>query len=215
VPYGCRRLLIHGRAIKKAFRVIVATLGSAGILLSLPETSPAQFKMPDQKSGSSRQLVHLNFAQLPATVTNGQMYYVNDGAPGTPCSGGGNGAVAVGDGGVWSCGPIPGGSGIPSSVSCSYQGTLVGAGGFAAGSNNNAGSFTTPNTGIDVDNCTVTFSTPSPAARVCIWSATNADASATVAPRADTSTSTTAKVDFPSAGSNIAGGPLTIGYICF
>jgi hypothetical protein len=32
---------------------------------------------------------------------------------------------------------------------------------------------------------------------------------------ADTETSTSAKVDFASAGSTTAGGPLTIGYICF
>jgi hypothetical protein len=87
-------------------------------------------------------------------------------------------------------------------------------GSFTAGSNNNAGSFTTPNTSIDVDNCTVTFSTAAPAARLCTWSATNADGSATMASRADTTTSTTAKVDFASAGSKTAGGPLIIGYTC-
>jgi hypothetical protein len=50
------------------------------------------------------QLVHLNFAQLPAQVVNGQSYYINDGAPGTPCKGGGSGAVAMGVNGKWICG---------------------------------------------------------------------------------------------------------------
>jgi hypothetical protein len=218
VPYGCRRFLTRGRGIKPRLRVILAALAGSAILLSLSEMAGAQFKMPDQKTARphiTSQLVHLNFSQLPATAANGQMYYVNDGAPGTPCIGGGTGAVATRDGGVWNCGPIPGGTGKPSSVSCSHQGTFVGEGVFTAESNNNAGRFTTPNTSTDIDNCTVTFSTPAPAARQCIWSATNADASATVAGLPDSTTSTTAKVDFPSAGSNTAEGPLTIGYICF
>ena len=218
MPYGCCRFLIGGNRINAALRVIIAALSASAILLSLPESVPAQFKMPDQKSGyvrSSTQLVHLNFAQLPAIATNGQMYYVNDGAPGTPCISGGTGAVATRNGGMWNCGPIPGGTGTPSSVTCSHQGTFVGEGSFTADSNNNAGHFITPDTSTDVDNCTITFSMPAPVARQCIWSATNADASATVAAPADSATSTTAKVDFPSAGSNTAGGPLTIGYICF
>jgi pectate lyase-like protein len=52
----------------------------------------------------SPQLVHRNFAQLPSTVTNGQMYYVDDGATGTPCRGGGSGAIAMGVNGRWVCG---------------------------------------------------------------------------------------------------------------
>ena len=182
------------------------------------EMALAQFRMPDQKPArvhASSQLPHLKFSQLPATVTNGQMYYVDDGAPGTPCAGGASGAVATGKGGVWSCGPIPGGTGMPSSVSCSHQRAFVGTGVFTAGSNNNAGSFTTPNTSTDVDNCTITFSTPAPAARLCLWNVANADASATTPPHADNTTATTAKVDFASAGSNTSGGQLTIGYICF
>ena len=53
------------------------------------------------------QLVHIFFYQLPAIVTNGQMYYVTDGANGTPCAGGGNGAFALGVNGQWSCGSTP------------------------------------------------------------------------------------------------------------
>src|ERR1700758_305740 len=49
------------------------------------------------------QLVHLNFYQLPATATNGQLYYVNDGIAGSPCQGGGTGAIAYGVGGQWFC----------------------------------------------------------------------------------------------------------------
>jgi len=217
VPYCCRRSPIRRRGIKTALWVIAAFVASS-ILISLPEMTLAQLKIADQKTARvniSPQLTQISFSQLPATAPNGQMYYVTDAAPGTPCVGRGSGAVAIRIGGVWSCGPIPGGTGTPSNVSCSHQETLVGTGSFTAGSNNNAGTFTTPNTGTDVDNCTVTFSTPAPAARRCIWSVTNADASATIAPRADTSTSTTAKVDFASAGSNSTGGLLTIGYICF
>jgi hypothetical protein len=107
-----------------------------------------------------------------------------------------------------------GGTDAPISVSCSQQDTLVGAGNFTASSNNNAGSFTTPNTDTDMDNCTVTFSTPALAARTCNWSVKNADASAVMAGVPDASTSTTAKVDFAPSGSNDAGGPLTITYIC-
>jgi hypothetical protein len=218
MPHSCRRFLISARNIKAALTGILAALGASGILLSSPDMVLAQFKMPDQKIGRahvSPQLVHLSFSRLPAAVTNGQMYYVDDGASGTPCTGGGSGALAIGIGGVWSCGPIPGGTGTPSGVSCSHQATFVGIGSFTASSNNNTGSFVTPNTDIDVDNCTVTFSTPGPAPRRCIWSATNADASASFQPTPDVSTSTTAKVDFASAGSNTAGGPLTITYICF
>jgi hypothetical protein len=54
----------------------------------------------------SPQLVHLNFSQLPSTVTNGQVYYLNDGAPGTPCKGGGGGAIAIGVANQWMCTPI-------------------------------------------------------------------------------------------------------------
>jgi hypothetical protein len=125
VPYGRRRFLIGRQRIDTSLRGILAVLGAGAILMSLPEMAPAQFKMPDQKSARvhiSSQLVHLNFAQLPATVSNGQMYYVDDGAPGTPCVGGGSGAVATGKNGAWSCGPIPGGTDTPSSVSCSHQG---------------------------------------------------------------------------------------------
>jgi hypothetical protein len=54
----------------------------------------------------SPQIVHLNFFQLPATVTNGQIYYINDGAPGAPCKGGGSGAIAMGVNGQWVCGSV-------------------------------------------------------------------------------------------------------------
>lgn len=51
------------------------------------------------------QLVHLKLATLPATVTNGQVYYLDDGVPGSnPCVAGGAGAVAIGVNGAWSCG---------------------------------------------------------------------------------------------------------------
>jgi hypothetical protein len=53
---------------------------------------------------SSPQLVHLYSYQLPSTVVNGQLYYVNDGAPGNPCKAGGSGAVAMGVNGKWVCG---------------------------------------------------------------------------------------------------------------
>ena len=53
------------------------------------------------------QLAHIFFYQLPAIVTNGQMYYVTDGANGTPCAGGGTGAFALGVNGQWSCGSTP------------------------------------------------------------------------------------------------------------
>jgi hypothetical protein len=53
---------------------------------------------------SSPQLVHLYSYQLPSTVVNGQLYYVNDGAPGNPCKAGGSGAVAMGVNGQWVCG---------------------------------------------------------------------------------------------------------------
>jgi hypothetical protein len=207
LPYCCLGSLNGQRGTRTTLGVIVAIIAGA-ILLPLPEPVMAQLSI-------SPQLSQISFSQLPPTAANGQMYYVVDAAPGTPCVGGGSGAVATGVGGVWSCGPLPGGTGTPKNVSCSYQTTLVGAGNFTAGSNNNAGAFTTPSTATDVDNCTLTFSTPAAGPRRCIWSASNADASATLAARADTSTSTTAKVDFPSAGSNIAGGPLTIAYICF
>jgi hypothetical protein len=52
----------------------------------------------------SPQLTHIYAYQLPATVTNGQLYYVADGAPGTPCRGGGSGAIAMGVDGKWTCG---------------------------------------------------------------------------------------------------------------
>ncbi len=51
--------------------------------------------------------MHIFFYQLPAIVTNGQMYYVTDGANGTPCAGGGTGAFALGVNGQWSCGSTP------------------------------------------------------------------------------------------------------------
>lgn len=60
------------------------------------------------------QLVHLNFANLPSTVTNGQMFYVNDGKAGTPCVGGGAGVWAIGINGAWVC--LANGSGGGSSV---------------------------------------------------------------------------------------------------
>jgi len=52
----------------------------------------------------SPQLVHINFAQLPAAAVNGQSFYINDGAPGLPCRGGGAGAIAIGVNGQWVCG---------------------------------------------------------------------------------------------------------------
>jgi len=53
------------------------------------------------------QLVHIFSYQLPAIVTNGQMFYVTDAATGTPCAGGGTGAFALGVNGVWSCSSTP------------------------------------------------------------------------------------------------------------
>src|SRR6516162_4235925 len=58
-------------------------------------------------STSAAQLVQINFSQLPSPVVNGEMFYVNDGIPGTPCTGGsingGVGAIATGINGVWVC----------------------------------------------------------------------------------------------------------------
>jgi hypothetical protein len=164
----------------------------------------------------SPQIVHINFFQLPATVVNGQEFYVNDAAPGTPCVGGGSGAIAIGQNGVWSCGPIPGGTVTPTSVACSHLTTLVGAGTFNAGATNNAGSFLTPNSTTDVDNCTITFSIPSPQARSCKYSAKTNDASATMIPAGTGSTTTTATVAFASSGGTVTGlDRVTIGYVCF
>jgi hypothetical protein len=55
-------------------------------------------------NGIAPMLVHLNYAQLPSTVTNGQLYYLNDGVPGIPCKGSGSGAIAMGINGQWVCG---------------------------------------------------------------------------------------------------------------
>jgi hypothetical protein len=165
----------------------------------------------------SPQLVHLTFAQLPVTVVNGQSFYLDDGAPGAPCAGGGTGAVATGVNGVWSCGQGGGTAGLggsPTSVSCYHLTTLVGTGAFVSGSTNSAGSFTTPNSMTDSDNCTVTFSRAAAASRICIWTARNSDSSQVLQAVADTATTTTAKVDFNSSGATSAGHPLTIGYSC-
>jgi hypothetical protein len=162
------------------------------------------------------QLVHLTYSQLPATVTNGQLFYLTDGAPGTPCVGGGSGAIAQGINGVWSCGPVPGGPPAPTSVSCSHKATVVGAGTFNTGSTNTVGSFTTPVSTTDVDNCTITFSTPSANNRICSWRVWTADYSASAEAVADVSTTTTAKVDFPSSGATSSGASkLTVSYTCF
>ncbi|MBV8774411.1 MAG: hypothetical protein JO166_19060 [Deltaproteobacteria bacterium] len=164
----------------------------------------------------SPRLVPITFSQLPATVTNGQLFYVTDGAPGTPCAGGGPGAIAMGLNGVWSCGPVPGGIQAPTSVSCSHKTTVVGAGTFGAGATNYAGNFTTPNSTTDVDNCTITFSTPAASNRICAWRVSNADGTLSEAGVQDTSTTTTAKVDFASGGGTVTGGgKLTVGYTCF
>ena len=166
-------------------------------------------------SGISPVWVAIHFANLPASVQNGQVFYLIDGAPGTPCAGGGTGAIAQGINGIWACGLVPGGTAAPTSVSCSYATTVVGAGTIGAGATNYAGFFTTPNSSTDVDNCTLTFSIPSATNRMCRWNVRNTDRSANVAGAPDTSTMTTAKVDFPSAGSTSVGGVLTIEYVCF
>jgi hypothetical protein len=166
-------------------------------------------------TGISPVWVPINFANLPATVQNGQIFYLIDGAPGTPCAGGGTGAVATGVNGQWSCGTVPGGPAAPTSVSCSYASTVVGNGTIGAGSTNYSGFITTPNSAADVDNCTITFSVPSATHRMCRWNVHNADRSANVAGAPDASSTTTSKVDFPSAGSTSAGGALTIEYQCF
>jgi hypothetical protein len=60
------------------------------------------------------QLVHIFFFQLPAIVTNGQMFYVIDGVSGSnPCAQGGGGAVAQGIAGAWVCGTGGGGGSNP------------------------------------------------------------------------------------------------------
>ena len=145
----CRSFVSRRLGTKAALQLIVTLIAGAMVLL-LPEIALAQFSI-------SAQLTQIRFSQLPASSANGQMYYVVDAAPGTPCLGGGSGAVATAIGGVWSCGPLPGGTAAPKSVSCSDQATLVGTGSFTAGSNNNAGAFSSPNTATDVDNSTVTF----------------------------------------------------------
>jgi hypothetical protein len=60
----------------------------------------------DRFSGAvatSPTLAPLHLFQLPAAVSNGQMYYLVDGTPGVPCTGGGSGALAMGVGGKWVC----------------------------------------------------------------------------------------------------------------
>ena len=229
-----RETLRHGRALRDRLRVtaealLLFTMLTAGVAHAQYNPIPnftgtlagQQFRnaLNNKLSGAdpiSPRLVPITFSQLPVTVTQGQLYYVTDGAPGTPCAGGGPGAIAMGMGNVWSCGPVPGGISAPTSVSCSHKATVVGAGTFASGATNYAGSFTTPNSNIDVDNCTITFSTPSANPRICAWRVANADGTGSQAGVQDVTTTTTAKVDFASAGGTVTGGgKLTVGYTCF
>ena len=55
-------------------------------------------------NGISPRIVQVPFASLPSE-TDGRLFYVTDGTPSTPCTGGGSGAIAVGVGGVWNCLP--------------------------------------------------------------------------------------------------------------
>lgn len=167
-------------------------------------------------NGISPVITSITFSQLPGTVQNGKVFYIQDGAPGTPCTGGGQGAWATGVNNQWNCGPIAGGPGAPTSVTCNHLNTIVGSGTFLAGANNASGSFTTPSSTTDVDNCTINFSVPSANNRVCQFGIRNVDGSASSAGVADTATTTSAKVDFPSAGGTVSGtNKLTIAYECF
>ena len=62
------------------------------------------------------QVTHLNVSGLPGTAVNGQLYYADDGTPGSvPCTGGGTGSFVQGVNGVWSCQNPP--LGLPVSAS--------------------------------------------------------------------------------------------------
>jgi len=79
---------------------------------------------------SSPQIAHVLAANLPASVTNGLLYYVDDGLPGSvPCQGGGSGAIAQGINGVWTCG-APGGGGTPTTA-CGQSAIVLSSGGTA------------------------------------------------------------------------------------
>lgn len=74
----------------------------------------------------------VTFAQLSAmTRTNGWEYYVSDGSPTSPCTGGGTGALAVRVNGAWNC--STGGSGAPGGSNGQIQYNNSGAfGGLAS-----------------------------------------------------------------------------------
>lgn len=165
--------------------------------------------------GISPKITGILFSQLPAAAANGQVYYVRDAAYGTPCIGGGPGALAIAVNGIWVCGQLPGGPAAPNGVTCSHQSTVVGAGAIIGGSTNNAGFFTTPISTVDVDNCTIVFSVPSPNNRLCAFQVSNFDNSVSIAGVAGTQTSTTAQVNFASGGGTTTSKPLTIDYSCF
>ena len=78
-------------------------------------------KLNDKLSGAdtiSPQVVHLQVGQLPTTVVNGQLYFADDGTPGTaPCTGGGGGSLVVGMSGQWSCQGGGGGGSVVTSGS--------------------------------------------------------------------------------------------------
>jgi hypothetical protein len=120
-----RKILRHGRALRGRLRMtekiarllVLITVLSVGVAHAQYTPVPnftgnlagQQFRnaLNNKFSGAdtiSPQLVHLNFYKLPAAVTNGQLYYLDDGAPGTPCKGGGSGAIAMGVNGRWVCG---------------------------------------------------------------------------------------------------------------
>lgn len=89
------------------------------------------------------------FALLPGGAANGTAIFISDGTPGTPCTGGGSGALAVRNAGVWNCAQINGtggggGGGTPPgspSFSIQYNNSSV-FGGITSWSSNGTTSIT-------------------------------------------------------------------------
>lgn len=68
-------------------------IGVAGQWACVPTTNLTASNLP-----------HITFSNLPGTVSTGQLYYINDGTPGSvPCTGGGTGTIAMGIGTQWVC----------------------------------------------------------------------------------------------------------------
>jgi len=107
----CLLILIFALFIQdaRAQYLPIPNFGAGG---SIIPDAPGQAGYPFRQAVNQRfggqvpispQLVHINFASLPSTVTNGQQYYINDGSSGAPCGGSGSGAIAIGINGQWIC----------------------------------------------------------------------------------------------------------------